>query len=267
MGNANGSHSGIGDCDWAPSSRSATGRRADLPADSVVRAESCRRLAPVGGNQRADRQSPGCCRVHPPRPDGETRLGRAHNNLGNALKEQGKLDEAVACYRRALELKPDFAEAHNNLGIALKDQGKLDEAVACYRRALELKPDFAEAHDNLGGALEEIGDLRGAEDSLPRRVAAQFPLRLRALQIGGTPGRQTSAEGSGCAAPVAGGNGVDGRTTIVVALRPGPSPGRAGRVCRGRRAPRSGQRAATVRVAQARPGVRPERARVFSSPG
>ena len=34
------------------------------------------------------------------------------------LKDQGKLDEAVACYRRALELKPDFAEAHNNLGNA-----------------------------------------------------------------------------------------------------------------------------------------------------
>jgi protein O-GlcNAc transferase len=59
------------------------------------------------------------------------------------LNDQGKLDEAVACYRRALELKPDYAEAHNNLGNALKDQGKLDEAVACYRRALELKPDFA----------------------------------------------------------------------------------------------------------------------------
>ena len=52
-----------------------------------------------------------------------------------ALKDQGKLDEAVACYRRALELKPDYAEAHSNLGNALKDQGKLDEAVACYRRA------------------------------------------------------------------------------------------------------------------------------------
>jgi protein O-GlcNAc transferase len=81
------------------------------------------------------------------------------------LKDQGKLDEAVACYRRALELKPDYAEAHNNLGNAFNDQGKLDEAVACYRRALELKPDFAEAHYNLGSALEEIGDLQGAEDS------------------------------------------------------------------------------------------------------
>ena len=86
-------------------------------------------------------------------------FAEAHNNLGNALKDQGKLDEAVACYRRALELKPDYAEAHNNLGNALKDQGKLDEAVACYRRALELKPDFAEAHNNLGNALKDQGKL------------------------------------------------------------------------------------------------------------
>ena len=86
-------------------------------------------------------------------------FAEAHNNLGLALKDQGKLDEAVACYRRALELKPDFAEAHYNLGNTLNDQGKLDEAVACYRRALELKPDFAEAHNNLGNALKDQGKL------------------------------------------------------------------------------------------------------------
>ena len=73
----------------------------------------------------------------------------AHSNLGVAFKDQGKVDEAIACYRRALELKPDFAEAHSNLGVAFKDQGKLDEALACFRRALELKPDYAAAHSNL----------------------------------------------------------------------------------------------------------------------
>ena len=48
-----------------------------------------------------------------------------------------------------MELTPNLTEAHNNLGSALKDQGRLDEAVVCYRRALELKPDSAEAHSNL----------------------------------------------------------------------------------------------------------------------
>ena len=73
----------------------------------------------------------------------------AHSNLGNALKDQGKLDEAVAAYRQAIAIKPDQAEAHSNLGIALKDQGKLDEAVAAYRQAISIKPDYAEAHSNL----------------------------------------------------------------------------------------------------------------------
>ncbi len=86
-------------------------------------------------------------------------FAEGHGNLGNALREQGKLDEAVACYRRALELKRDFAEARSNLGNALREQGKLDEAIACYRRALELKPDFVEARSNLGNALREQGKL------------------------------------------------------------------------------------------------------------
>jgi predicted O-linked N-acetylglucosamine transferase (SPINDLY family) len=79
----------------------------------------------------------------------------AHYNLGNALRSQRRLDDAVACYRRALELKPDFAEAHSNLGLALNDQGKLDDAVACHRRALELMPGDATAHYNLGNALRD----------------------------------------------------------------------------------------------------------------
>ena len=89
-------------------------------------------------------------------------FAEAHGNLGDAFQDQGKLDEAVACYRRALELKPDFAEAHSNLGNAFKDLGKLDEAVACYRRALELKPDYAEAHNNLGNAFKDQGKLAEA---------------------------------------------------------------------------------------------------------
>ena len=102
---------------------------------------------------------------------------------GNALRDWGRLDEAVACYRRALELKPDFAEAHNNLGNTFKGQGRLDEAVACYRRALELKPDFAEVHDNLGGVLTEQGKLdeavacyRRALELRPEYLAPLAPL-------------------------------------------------------------------------------------------
>ena len=62
-------------------------------------------------------------------------------------------------YRRALELKPDYADAYSNLGNALTDQGKLDEAVATYRKALELKPDNVKALNNRGLALAGQGKL------------------------------------------------------------------------------------------------------------
>ena len=63
------------------------------------------------------------------------------NLLGAAFKAQGKLEEAIAAYKKALLIKPDYADAHNNIGVALKDQGKPDEAIAAYNKALLIKPD------------------------------------------------------------------------------------------------------------------------------
>ncbi len=73
----------------------------------------------------------------------------AHNNLGVALQELGKLDEAVASYHKALAIEPDYAEAHNNLGGALQELGKLDESITAYRESLRIKPDYDTAAVNL----------------------------------------------------------------------------------------------------------------------
>jgi len=95
---------------------------------------------------------------------GDVRLNEAgsQTNLGNALRENGRLSEAIACYRRAIGLKPDLAEAHSNLGNALQEQGRADEAVPCLLTALRLKPDYAHAHNNLGNAYKDQGHLEKA---------------------------------------------------------------------------------------------------------
>lgn len=77
-------------------------------------------------------------------------------NLGNALRDHGRLDDSVANYRKALALKPDFAMAYCGLGIALSGLGLRDDAVASYRRAIALNPQYAEAHNNLGNALRDL---------------------------------------------------------------------------------------------------------------
>ena len=82
----------------------------------------------------------------------------------------GKVDEAIAQYQRALEIRPDFAKAHNNLGNALAGRGRTDEAIRHYQQALEIKPDFAEAHNNLGIALARRGQTHEAIAHFERAV-------------------------------------------------------------------------------------------------
>ena len=77
----------------------------------------------------------------------------AYNNLGAALAQRGKIEEAIAHYRQALRIKPDFAEAHDNLGIALKRMGKVPEAAGHYEQALRIRPDFPGAQNHLAWLL------------------------------------------------------------------------------------------------------------------
>jgi len=78
-------------------------------------------------------------------------------NLGHVLARQGRFDEAIIHYSQVLQIKPDYAEAHNNRGYALHRQGRLNEAITSYRKALQIKSDFPEAHYNLGLALQRQG--------------------------------------------------------------------------------------------------------------
>jgi len=86
----------------------------------------------------------------------------AHDHLGAALGEQGKLDEAIAHFSAALRISPYYAQAHNNLGVALGEQGKLDEAIAHFSAALRISPSYQQAHDNLERALAKKQKLNEA---------------------------------------------------------------------------------------------------------
>jgi tetratricopeptide (TPR) repeat protein len=84
-------------------------------------------------------------------------------NIGNALKAQGDLAGAIACFRKAIELDPQDAQAHISLGALLNDHLKDHQGtVACYRKASELDPKYADAHCNLGRTLKEQGEFATA---------------------------------------------------------------------------------------------------------
>src|SRR5690606_35184963 len=80
------------------------------------------------------------------------------------LHRAGDLSGAIQTYRQAIHLDPGFAEAYNNLGAALRANGRRNEAIAAYREALTRAPEYALAHANLGGALAENGEVETALD-------------------------------------------------------------------------------------------------------
>src|SRR5262249_32180091 len=96
------------------------------------------------------------------------------NNLGVSLGALGGRDDAIAAYRRALALRPEYAKACLNLGAALMDTDTLGEAADYLGRAAALDPKLPETPYNLGNLAEKQGDYAGAAQHF-RRAAALRP--------------------------------------------------------------------------------------------
>jgi tetratricopeptide (TPR) repeat protein len=97
----------------------------------------------------------------------------AHTELGNLLARQGRFALAAAHYRKAIALRPAPAEDHANLANVLLRQGRRGPARRHLRLALALRPGFAEAHNNLGIVLAQDGDLDAAVGEFQAALAAR----------------------------------------------------------------------------------------------
>tara|TARA_B100000700_G_scaffold156389_1_gene173682 strand:+ start:787 stop:2676 length:1890 start_codon:yes stop_codon:yes gene_type:complete len=88
---------------------------------------------------------------------------RVFTNYGVILNDLGKLKDAAISQRKAIALKPDYADSHCNLGTILKNLGNLKEAEISTRKAISLNPNYSNAHLNLGSILIDLGNLQEAE--------------------------------------------------------------------------------------------------------
>ena len=78
-----------------------------------------------------------------------------HYSLGNTLWKYKKLGKAIACYRQAIKLKPDFFPAYHNLGKLLTFREKFPQAIAVYRQAVKQNPGNPQFHFCLAQALAQ----------------------------------------------------------------------------------------------------------------
>ena len=87
----------------------------------------------------------------------------AWTNLGNALMDSRRYQEAVNAYQKALELDQDKVDVRVDMGTCFKNIGQFDRAVEEYRKALTIDPRHVNAHRNLGVVLGfDLGDKKEA---------------------------------------------------------------------------------------------------------
>lgn len=103
----------------------------------------------------------------------DSERAEAHYNLGNALAQQGNLDEAVACWQRAIDLKPDFAQSYQNQGHVFQKLEEFDNAIVCYSKALEIQPNCIDTLYNLGLCLSLLGRLDDAIACFKKAIQIQ----------------------------------------------------------------------------------------------
>ena len=99
------------------------------------------------------------------------RSGVAHYEMGGLFFKRGDIDGAIAEYRRALKLRPDFVYARGELGNFLAGKGRLAAAAAQYRKAIAGRPQAAEDESNLANVLLSMGNTAAARRHLERALA------------------------------------------------------------------------------------------------
>jgi tetratricopeptide (TPR) repeat protein/peroxiredoxin len=112
-------------------------------------------------------------------------LANAWNNLGLLAGREGHKEKAVDNFQEALKLSPDHSIALVNLGSALRQQKRWDEAQIIYERALTVNPNDAEAHYGLGMVYAQNDDTARAFDALQRALKLRpvYPEALNNLGV------------------------------------------------------------------------------------
>ncbi|XP_048869728.1 protein O-mannosyl-transferase TMTC2-like [Brienomyrus brachyistius] len=88
---------------------------------------------------------------------------KAWGNLGNVLKNQGKVEEAERAYRNALYYRRNMADMLYNLGLLLQEGNRPSEALRYYKLAIGSRPTLASAYLNMGIILMDQGRMDEAK--------------------------------------------------------------------------------------------------------
>jgi tetratricopeptide (TPR) repeat protein/transglutaminase-like putative cysteine protease len=129
--------------------------------------------------------------------DGDASLKDGWYDLGLAYAGANNHPEAIAAFRKQIELDPNHKHANGDLAMELQQTGKTDEAIAAYRKQLEMAPYEKETLKNLGLLMAQLG--RDADARTELEAAAAIPpddpeIKMALAQVYGRLGENTKAQ-------------------------------------------------------------------------
>jgi tetratricopeptide (TPR) repeat protein len=124
----------------------------------------------------------GATKLHSSYPD---TLPNAWNNLGLLAARDGKTDEAISYFQKALDLNPMLFVALENLGNAYRQQKRWDDARVSLEKALSLNAEDAEANYSLGMVFAQMNDTDRAHEYLRKALELRpvYPEALNNLGV------------------------------------------------------------------------------------
>jgi len=110
-------------------------------------------------------------------PSQDWEFAQTHLDRGNQLYGQGLLEEAIASYRRCLEIQADFLPARYNLGVTLGDLDRFEAAIIELKKVIAAEASHADAYNSLGYVYSQLQELDNAIDNYQKAIAIRpnFP--------------------------------------------------------------------------------------------
>jgi tetratricopeptide (TPR) repeat protein len=142
---------------------------ASRPNDAAGHTNLATALLKQGQNDEARRHFDEAKRLSP----ANDQSADVYYATGNTFFQKRDLENAIANYRQALGLRPNFAEARSNLGTALLIQGKVAEAISEFETTLSLAPESVPTLNNLARLLANGPDQALRDGARAERLARQ----------------------------------------------------------------------------------------------
>lgn len=110
-------------------------------------------------------------------------VAKSYYNMAEGLSQRGKLQDAITCYRQAIERYPNSAQFYAGLGKALASADQWQEAIAAYQRAMELAPQNTQYYLAFGEVLIRREQLQKQRRLQPEQNDLHLKLRQNSKQV------------------------------------------------------------------------------------